>query len=184
MKQVSKITVIRVIVFHLVIIYLAIVALMHCGCQVLKTKRSSRNDSTATAQVVKAASDSSAGGIVSKSNTASKEENEWWKKTFMFPTGRDTTVNNFYPQTVILEGGKGTKEQTTTNYDSAFYSTLQKMFSDSLSSIKRTVEENSKDKESKTKGLTLMAALLIMAGYVVVTKGLGWVLSKYTIVKK
>lgn len=177
--KVSKATLIRIIVFHIVIIYLAIVALMHTGCQVLKSKRSTRIDSTVTAQVSKAESDSSAGGSVNKTNSSSKEENEWWRKTFTFPAGRDTTINNFYPQTVVLEGGKGSKEATTSNYDSTFFTRFEKIFSDSLSEIKRSMQESNKDKESKPKGLSLINAILLMVLYFLLTQAVGWVLGKY-----
>lgn len=175
-------TAIRALFFTLVVALILATCSLIGGCEILKSKRSSSADSTSVSRKTEANNSDSSGGRVSKEQSNSK--NEYERTTFIYPP-RDTTVLNVYnqpPSTIIYEKGKS--EQATTRVDSGWFKMMEqqlKSMSDSLSSSRK---ENSKDVEKQTKGVGLIAVILIALGAVVLFKLMGWGLGKFTIVRK
>jgi hypothetical protein len=160
-----------------------VVLFMASGCEILKNKKTLASDSASFNRKIAAKSDSVHSGQVSTSESTSKAAFEWWKTTIQYP--RDTTINNFYnpPATVIYEGGKGTKEESSFSKDSIFYNQLIKQFQDSLSAMSKKIETTEKSKQSETKGVGLLMFILIALGVCVVTNGAGRLFKSFKIVR-
>jgi flagellar basal body-associated protein FliL len=170
----------------LIIILLTGLAIAVCflisSCEILKSKRVSSVDSVSVTKKTESNNSDSSGGRVSKEENKSKTEYE--RTTVVYPP-RDTNVFNFYnqpPSAIIYEKGK--TEQASSRVDSGWYKLIElqlKSLSDSLS--KKAVEKN-KDVEKETKGVGLIAVLMISLGVVILFKLMGWGLGKFTIVRK
>lgn len=172
----------------LLLILLAVVCILFTlllcsGCEVFKFRKENKTDSTAVKKKIAVATDSSNGGSVKKEETKSKEENEWWRLIQHY--GRDTVTNNFYPQpaTIIYEGGRGNKEESTSTVDSSYYQNMMRMVAMSFDSLNRKVDSIENKKHSETKGVGLITLLLVAGGAVVLLKLMGWVGSNYSFVK-
>jgi hypothetical protein len=132
------------------------------GCEILKSKRTSRIDSTGSSRI-----DS---GRVVKSDGGSKRDSTYFRETIYF--GRDTNVfntttpvNNYYPTQIVRESGTVSRDEWLRLLDSANKTKVD------TSSKAVTVEE--KSKKSETKGVGLITMILIAVGMVILNKSLG-----------
>lgn len=157
-----------------------LIALLLCGCEVIKAKKSSSTDSVQVTKSAVSAIDTGNSGQVSKNETKTSEAFDWYKMTQLIEQAKPGD-----PKVVVVEGGRGSKEQTSTGIDSNWvknYLTYQKNTSDSTS---RQSEVTEKDKHSETKGLgTFMIVLIVIAGifvYALIDKG---ILSKFKIARR
>jgi hypothetical protein len=128
-----------IIIYMLLVVLIIGCSMLFSSCQVLKTKRAVKSDSTAVAKV-------DSGKITINTNNT-KDSLAWWREIVNF--GRDTTIvvsptNNIYPTSYIREGGVRTTESKSVNYDSLWNNRF-----DSLSY--RLLKE---DKSKETKVLT------------------------------
>lgn len=147
------------------------------GCSVIKGKRSTSSDSTGVKKEILAVSDTSKGGSI-KTNTT-KEEFDWYKMTQLFDAKQKTPGDTkVYPTAVIYEGGKGSKESTTV--DSTWFKNAMSLMQAKLDSTNAKFQETEKNKESESKGLGVWLILICLAGYWILTKGIGFLTSKYT----
>lgn len=156
------------------------------GCEIM---RHSKTDKQRLDQVNKSSSvltDSGTGGNVKRQNNSSKEDYDWYKITQQFKPDTNITKIYNYPQpaTIIYEGGKGTKEQTSTSIDSSWFKNQLSLLQSRYDSLTAISEAKLKDSKTETKGVGLITALLIGAGFLIVGKSLGFITSKYSIVKK
>lgn len=165
----------------LALVMLLVILFFSSGCEVLKNKSSRSSDSTSVKKLTVNDSNVNAGGNVSKNETKAKEANEWERTIYQY--GRDTNVTNVYPSTIIYERGSGTKEQQNNSTDSSFYFNLEKRLMNAIDSTNSNKQETEKDKSSNTKGVGLITIILIGLGLIVLNKGVGFIGSKYRLVK-
>lgn len=158
----------RWIFILLIVLLILIVAVFASGCNVLKSKQSSRSDSTTVAK-----NDSA---HLKKADIAKRSDSSWWKETIYY--GRDTTiynstttvpVNNYYPTQVIREGGTFSKDEMMRLLDSAGRSKTD-------STSVKTAEES---KSKKTTMPLLLQVALLLVGFEIVK----FVAGKFKIVK-
>ncbi|MGQ0738641.1 MAG: hypothetical protein ACT4OJ_06235 [Bacteroidota bacterium] len=175
------------IMLALLIVILIAVFSSGCNFDLFKSKTERKGDSTAVSIQKEARKDSSSGMTVSKEESRKKEENEWWRIIQQFePKRGDTTINNFYPQpaTIIYEGGKGTKEENTSRFDSSAFLQLNQWWKDKFDSLEYKFQEATKNKESHSSGLGFTALLLVALGVIIIPKLLSWIGSNYHLTKK
>lgn len=141
------------------------------SCDIMKLKRSNRQQVNAVSASKDTSSKQEQGGSVSSSENKSAHDYEWFR--WMLPyiaKGGDTTINNFYsqpaaPPTIIYEGGKGRMEQENKQNDSSWYLRLDMQMRQMYDSLAAKME--SKDKMKEVKGPNLwdylgMAALVLV----------------------
>lgn len=150
------------------------------GCEVIKAKRSASTDSVHVSKSAVSAIDTTGSGQVSKTETKSKEDFDWYRMTQLIEQAKPGD-----PKVVVVEGGRGTREQTSTGIDSNWvknYLSYQKSTSDSAS---KQTEVTEKDKHSETKGLGAFMVVLICIGvlvaYIIIDKGF---ISKFKMVRR
>lgn len=154
------------------------------GCEILKHRSSIATDSGTVSKAGSLLKDTSSGGRVSINTNTNKEAFDWFKTTLQYP--RDTTANitNVYPSTIVYEGGKGTKEQTSITTDSTWFKNAIEQMQAKYDSGFAKMQASQMDSKSQTKGVGLMTVVLILLGYFVLTNGIKFISSKYSIVKK
>ena len=177
----------------LIVFLLVMVVAFSSGCEVLKHKRTTHQDSTVVAKKELATEVVNTGGSVRRDSSEANERYEWLRVIQQFAqrpvaTG-DSVTNNYYntypqPATIIYETGKGERNEKSGSYDSTFYNNIMRMVAMSLDSLSRKMDQVEKNKKSETKGVGLVTVALIVAGVVLLLKGAGWGLSNFTIVKK
>lgn len=159
------------------------------SCRVIKGKQSVKSDSTAVHKVEAVTKDSTVAGAVSKSDIT--EMYEKWKATFTFP--KDTSVVNIhnYPtetpwrvQPIQVTYEKETGERRETRTDSAWMHQFTQSVFVALDSVNRKLDQVTKSKQSETKGLGLIAVILIGFGILLFWEGAKKIVSKYSIIKK
>jgi hypothetical protein len=166
---------------QLILIGILIMCFSHCRV-VRKVNRNS-SDSTSLRKVSALAVDSGTGGSIKKSTTDTKETFDWSKLTIQYP--RDTNVTNIYnypqkPATVIYETGKGTKETQSQTIDSIWFKNAISSLTVTIDSLNARVSEYHKEAKTESRGLGVWLILICLAGYWILTKGIGLVTSKYT----
>lgn len=176
----------------LIVFLLLMVVAFSSGCEVLKHKRTTHQDSMVVAKKELATEVVNSGGAVRRDSTEAKERYEWLRIIQQFAqrpvaTG-DSVTNNYYntypqPATIIYETGKGERSEKSGSYDSTFYNNIMRMVAMSFDSLSRKMDQAEKDKQEGTKGLGIVTVVLIAAGVVVLLKGAGWGLSKFKIVR-
>lgn len=166
-------------VIGVIIFLIAVVVFGLYGCEVLKKKETVKSDSTSVKKELAVKVDSTHSGSVTKTDIS--EMYEKWKETIVLPKS-EPNVTNLHPVQIIREYEKGEKQETKT--DSSFYHNFQSMMFLAIDSLNRKIDQFSKDKHSETKGLGLLTVILIALGVVVAFKGLGFITSKYSIIKK
>jgi hypothetical protein len=176
------------LVWGLLALLMALVIVLFCtGCNfdMFKTKAERRSDSTAVSVQRHGSSDSTAAVTTSREDTRKKEDVEWWRIIQQFQPGRDTTINNFYtqPATIIYEGGKGSKEETTSRFDSSAFVQLNLFWKDRFDSLQVRIEDIQKRKESSG-GIGLTTLLLVALAVILLPQLLKWVGSNYSFTKK
>ena len=172
----------------LAILMAIVIAVFTGGCEVFKFRKENHSDTTSKKLTTLTDTSSQTGGSVKKEETKSKEENEWFKMTLQYlkDSKPGDPVNNIYPApaTIIYEGGKGSKEETKTSIDSSFYLNTQKLVAMALDSMSRKMDSIEKTKHVETKGLGLLAIVLIGVGLIALNKGFTVLGNRYTITKK
>ena len=165
---------------------LILAAALCSSCEILKTRSELKADSTHKATLAIDTKDSTAGGAVSKINYESKDDYEKWRAIFTYPRDTNVSVTNVYPQptTVIYEREKGTKTEATNKTDSSWFVNVFKHLFNALDSTNSKVDRIDKSKHSETKGLGLFTIVLLLLGYLVVSKGADFVFSNYSFTKK
>ena len=182
MKHDSKM---RLVFFILVTLIALVIAFLSNGCEILKSNNSNKGDSTHVNKQFSSDTSSINAGTVKYDEKKSLEENEWWRIIKQFPKGDTITpITNVYPSTVIYEGGKGRKEESQQSYDSSFLQHFESRVMSKVDSISFKVEQISKQKSTNSTGIGYTTLILILAGYFILTKGAGFIFSKYTITKK
>lgn len=169
----------------LVSITVLLLAILLGSCEILKFKKKTATDSTKVTTQQVAVKDSSTGGTVHKEEKNSKDDYEWWKVTLQnLQRPGDTTITNIYPQTVIYEGGKGVKEESSNTYDTSWQHRFFEYMNARYDSLGVKIEAVQKDKHAETKGVGLITMILIIAGVYLLLNGLGFVVKNYSITKK
>ena len=154
-----------------------------CGsCKILKHTESSKSDSTNVKKLNVNDTKVDSGGSVKKNETKAKEANEWERTIYHY--SKDTNITKIYPTAVIYERGSGTKEQESNTTDSSWFYNFQNTILAAVDSLNNKIETAEWNKSSTTKGVGLITLILVAAGAVVLFKGLGYVGSKFQIVKK
>lgn len=152
---------IHLIILSVIVLTMLAFVLTLGGCEVLKTKRTAKLDSTSVTKL-----DSTR---VIKSDAGSKTDSSWYKKTIELllskPAGHDTTINhittpvyNYYPVKYTEEGGTVSKDQWLQLMDS-----MNKSKADTTSVSK---SEETKSKEVKVLGFWQILAIAGGAGFV------------------
>lgn len=148
----------RWIFILLLALLVAMVVFFSSGCEVLKTKRTARTDSTS---VVKTDSTS-----VKKMDAGNKTDSTWWREIINFlPKGKDTVINNttvpvynYYPAQIIREGGRVSKEEWQRYMDS-----VNRARADSTT---KTVQEETKIKETKVLSFWQIVGIAAGVGFI------------------
>lgn len=178
---------------HLKIAFINFVALalMLGGCEVIKAKKASRMDQTGVQRIAQSSSDSSAGGSLKKSDNISKEQYDWYRTTMQYLPGqyKDTNVTNVYnypqqPATIIYEGGKGAREQSSSTFDSSWFQNALATAMARVDSLTQKLEMSEKNKQSETKGVGLVMVIIIVIAGIVVYALLRNAIRKFKIVKR
>lgn len=160
---------------------MGLVVMLFAGCQSLKLFSRKDKDSTSLKTSVINSKDSSGGGGIKKTDEITKEQFEWWKLTI---PGRDTTINNFYTQPIIYEGGRGTRDTEKQVVDSSFYFSVLKLLQEKKDSTNKTSSEVDSSKQVKPNWLNLTTILFLIIGSIVIFEFLKHFSKNYTLIKK
>ena len=177
-----------------VLIVLVLVSLFYLlsGCEILKNKRRTDAEQSEVNRSTETKVDSSAITKTSTEKLDAKTVWDWWKTTVQFSSGQsiDTTkpvVNNYLtapqPQVIIMEGGKGQRDETTVRMDSTFAIQIAYALNEKIDSLSAYISHSEKKKESETKGVGLVALCLIGGGLVVLNRVLVFFANNYSINK-
>jgi len=167
--------------FILLAVLMALIVISFAGCKSLKILSKHDRDSASVKTSVIDSKDSSGGGGVKKTGERTKEDFEWWK---VIIPGRDTTVNNFYPQPIIYEGGKGTRDTEKQSVDSTFYYNILKLLSQQKDSTRESSSDLDSSKSVKTSGLGLTMVVSLIIGSILLFELIKHFSKNYTIIKK
>lgn len=161
------------------------VMLMASGCEILKTRKEVRNDSTNVKKTEVVKTDSSSSGSVKTENTKTKEDYEWFRLILQgMPRDTSVSITNVYPQpggTIIYEGGKGSRQEDKSVQDSSWKMELMRFNVQMFDSLNRKMEEIAVKKQSETKGLGAISIILIILASQILLKLLGGPLGRHKI---
>ncbi len=162
------------------------IMLMASGCEILKTRKEVRNDSTNVKKTEVVRTDSSSSGSVKTENTKTKEDYEWFRLILQgMPRDTSVSITNVYPQpggTIIYEGGKGSRQEDKSVQDSSWKMELMRFNAMMFDSLNRKMETIAVSKHSETKGVGLGLTILIILGAQILFKVLGWKLGHFKII--
>lgn len=137
-KRLSKLdSAIQLIVVYIIatIIVLSLIAVVgtFMGCKLTRGLKKTSEDSTAVKK-----EDTNYSRV---DTSKSSKEKDYERTTYVF--GRDTTINNYYPQPSIIIQERGKEKEQTQSFD---YESFRQEILDSISSKKEVKEVESKTK--------------------------------------